>query len=68
LLVQRLQFLAQPLEQLAHHPRQSVLAVFQNFGQPLGDVPDALGDHDPELGEQPPDLVRLRRACLYEPR
>jgi hypothetical protein len=29
-------------------------------------VPDALGDHDPELSEQASDLIRLRGACLHE--
>jgi hypothetical protein len=34
--------IARPLQQLAHHSGQSVLAVFQNLRQPFGNVTDAL--------------------------
>src|ERR1700674_4282477 len=39
----------------------------QDLGQPFGNVTDALGNHDPELGEQASHLIGLRGTCLHEP-
>lgn len=63
LLAHRLEVLTQPLNELAHHLRQSVFAVFEDLGKTLSDVPNPFGDHDPELGQQPLRGARLHK-CL----
>ena len=54
------------MQQRTERTWQVILAVFQNRRQALGDVADALWDDNPVLGQQPPDLVGLRRARLDE--
>jgi len=37
---------------MAYYSSSNGCAIFQDLGQALGNVPDAPGDHDPELSEQ----------------
>lgn len=61
-LVQFLQVLGQASNQLAERPWQLIARVFEQTGDLLGDVADALRNDQSELAEQAANLVGLRRA------
>src|SRR5437867_7128382 len=64
LVLQFRKMLAQPLQQVAKHARQAVLAIFENLRQAFGNVRHTLRDDDTEFAKQPPNLICLSRARL----
>lgn len=66
LTVQLIQVIAEALQQLAKYARQIVFAVFQDLGQTLGDVANALSNNDPLLRRQTANLIGQRGARLHK--
>src|SRR6202521_4230766 len=64
--MQLLKVLQQSCEQLPRVAWQPILPVLENLRYALRQVSNTLGYHDPELREQPPDLIRLRGARLHK--
>jgi len=55
--VELFEVLQQPIDQYPEVPWQLVAGVFDQLGNALVNVANALGDDQPELNQQPADLV-----------
>ena len=64
LFAQHLEVVEQALQQQTKHARQLIAGILDELGYPMGNVADALWDDQAKLGQQAPDLVRLRRSGL----
>ncbi len=64
--VQLLDLLTEIGEQLPRQPTQTVLTVFQDLRQTLTHLRQALTDDDAVLTQEPPQLIDLGRALLYQ--
>ena len=65
--IQFLQVIHEPSQQLPEGAWQFVLTILQDRRQALSDMYNPLWHYDPVFGQQPPDLIGLGRARLYEP-
>ena len=66
LLVEQLQMICQPLNQLPKRQRKLVAGILEQGWHSLVYKPNPLGNDQAHLTQQPPDLVGLRCACFDE--
>jgi hypothetical protein len=64
--IQLLEVFQQSGKQLPRVAWQAVLAILQDLWHTLRHMTNALRDNDPELRQQPADLIRLRSALFHQ--